>query len=54
MPHGFSTVLFAATLGVTLASILYLAFATYKVASSKDYRRRRNHPQAREADTSGR
>jgi ceramide glucosyltransferase len=47
MTHGVSTVLLAATLGAALASILYLAFATYKVVLYKNRRHRKDRPQAR-------
>ena len=46
MTHGFSIVLFAATFGATLASILYLAFATCEVVLYKNRRQRKDRPQA--------
>jgi len=45
MTHGFSMVLIAVTLGATLASILYLALATGKVAFYKNPHHRKKHPQ---------
>jgi ceramide glucosyltransferase len=45
MPHGLSTVLFAITLGATLASILYLAFAICKVVLYKNRGHRKDRPQ---------
>jgi ceramide glucosyltransferase len=45
MTHGLSTVLFAVALGATLASLLYLAFATCKVVLYKNRRHRKDRPQ---------
>jgi ceramide glucosyltransferase len=50
MPHGLSTVLFAVTLGATLASILYLAFAIGKVVLYKNRGHRKDRPQAGKPD----
>lgn len=50
MPHGLSTVLFAVTLGATLASILYLAFAIGKVVLYKNRGHRKDRPQAGRPD----
>ncbi|MGD0266705.1 MAG: bacteriohopanetetrol glucosamine biosynthesis glycosyltransferase HpnI [Candidatus Methylomirabilota bacterium] len=45
MTHGFSIVLFAVTFGATLASILYLAFATCKVTFYENHHHRKHYPQ---------
>lgn len=46
MTHGLSTVLFAVTLGATFTSILYLAFATCKVALYRNHHQRETRPQS--------
>lgn len=50
MTHGLSAVLLAVTSGVTLISILYIALATFKVASyGRRYRVGEPHPRGRDS-----